>query len=118
MKRRRPSNHQLFSQILLRTSWFDDKRKAISELKDLKNIRAFVTQNPYLLSDFCKFEQLYNKYGYSILAGVYGNISDKDKDEKIFTLDVLKEQLGTDIRTEYFWENGEYFYMVKAKGRR
>ena len=96
----------------------EDKRKVISELMELKNIGTFITQNPYLLSDFYKFEQLYNKYGYSILTGVYGNIGDKDKDEKILVLDTLKDVLGTSVKSEYFWKNDEYFYMIKANGRR
>ena len=71
-----------------------------------------------MLSDFCKLEMLYNKYGYSFLAGVYGKLTDKDMNEKIFTLDILKKQLTTDVESEYFWNKDEYFYMIKTRERK
>lgn len=58
-------------------------------------LTSYATHNPYVLSDIAKYRRFVNN-GYEICVGVFGNVSDKDKKNKIREIQLLKAALLLD----------------------
>lgn len=53
---------------------------------------TFMTQNPYTSTHIKNWEQLYNSGNSEIIVGVFGDIHDKDKAEKIRQLEMIERK--------------------------
>lgn len=53
---------------------------------------TFMTQNPYTSAHIKNWEQLYNSGNSEIIVGVFGDIHDKDKAEKIRQLETIERK--------------------------
>lgn len=79
---------------------------------------TFMTHNPYKKESINNWEQLHNSGNHNIVVGVYGNIHDKDINEKIKQIAQLKDKLS-DYFYSYIEEQGvvdeTYCYAVASK---
>lgn len=53
---------------------------------------TFMTQNPYTSTHIKNWEQLYNSGNSEIIVGVFGDIHDKDKAEKVRQLEMIERK--------------------------
>lgn len=81
-----------------------------------KTRKIFMTQNPYTKDELNDWYELHNSGNYDIIVGVYGNLLDKDKDEKIEQIINVKNKLTDNeyIEDEIITED-TYTYAVATK---
>lgn len=73
----------------------------------------FMTQNPYTSAHIKNWEQLYNSGNSEIIVGVFGDIHDKDKAEKIRQLETIERKTqGSLAKTEE--TDGDTYLTVVA----
>lgn len=79
------------------------------------NITNIMTQNPYEISQIYKWAQIHNN-GYSnITVGMYGDVQDEDRNEKIDALKILKEKLSNENYIERFATVADsYMYVLST----
>lgn len=79
-------------------------------------IDTYMTQNPYTSKDIKGWEKLHNSGEFNIMIGAFGNIQDKDKEDKIAELKNFEDKLTTDdYKIEYETDGDKYFYVVGSK---
>lgn len=72
-----------------------------------------MTQNPYTSAHIKNWEQLYNSGNSEIIVGVFGDIHDKDKTEKIRQLETIERKTqGSLAKTEE--TDGDTYLTVVA----
>ena len=74
----------------------------------------FMTQNFYSENELKNWEYLHN-YNKNIIVGVYGNIFDCDKNEKIKCLESLKDRLKFGYNEEFVTIDDSYCYVLASK---
>lgn len=88
--------------------------KAHVEAVDTSYFRRFITQNPYSQDNIKNWEYLHNK-GENITVGVFGRIYDKDIDQKIKQIMLLKSKLTDDFYKEDHIEIDDmYCYAISS----
>ena len=76
-----------------------------------QEIVTYMTQNPY--HNMPKnWEHLHNSGYNNIVVGVYGNVADKDQDEKKEMLLRFKNKLDNRVKSFDFTINNEYFCAI------
>lgn len=81
---------------------------------NVNNIDLFITHNPYNNNYFRGMDKLHN-IGYSIVFGVFGDLSDLDKKDKLNDIKYLEKNLLEDYEIEYETINGTYVCILKSK---
>lgn len=96
-----------------------DKNPIIPEMRIIKpeEIQTFMTFNPYADENIYRWAQLHNNKNYSIIFGVYGNIRDKDRDEKLQLLKRLKYLLFDSYTIDIDAVIGNNYYNITASDR-
>ena len=84
--------------------------------------RTVMTHNVYTPGMIRNWEDLHNNSSYSIIYGVFGKITDEDRENKVKTVKELSEKLDGDYtysydtkRDAYFCAVGSNFPMKKVK---
>lgn len=77
--------------------------------------KTFMTQNPYTIYDLDYWDKLHNMGVYNIIVGMYGNVYDKDKEEKLDLMRNILQNLDEDIITDYDTLGDEYFCLIGSK---
>jgi len=106
-----PRNGKILKSDIILTS---DSNKDISTNSTLKEINTFLSHNPYSDEELLIWLNLHNKYNFGIIAGVYGNVYDKDREEKLKNLAILKEYLKNVTTEEYVTIRDDYMYVLSA----
>ena len=88
---------------------YNDKDKKETKQSEFK---IYMTQNPYNKEKIINWEKLHNTGDTAIIFGIYGNIYDKDKNEKLKLLKELKSQMQ-----DYYVETSEtikdqYYHVI------
>lgn len=88
-----------------------------------EKIFRYMTQNPYFFtkknySEIIKWQNLHNKSKYDIVIGIYGNLYDCDRIDKINKLDKLKDKLYNNYIEEYDIINDTYYYVISSKKKK
>lgn len=78
----------------------------------INDISTFMTQNPYTRYDLTNWHQLPIYGNLDIVVGIYGNINDKDIEEKIKYLKFLKNALGDLGKLELYSKDDMYFSTI------
>ncbi len=74
-----------------------------------------MTQNPYTIYDLEYWDKLHNRGIHNIIVGMYGNIYDKDKEEKLDLMRNLFQKLDEEVITDYEILSDEYFCVIGSK---
>lgn len=90
--------------------------EGLTQNEILRQNFTFMTQNPYTPEKIQYWHQLHNN-GYNIIAGIYGNIYDKDFEEKIKLLNYLKRNLSDEYIIENL-VNKDYYAFIIASSRK
>ena len=107
---------------LNRKNVFDDKliikgNYPMRKEFDIKFYRL-MTQNPYSdfeTKDYIKWKNIHEYTDYDIVLGVYGNLYDLDKEDKIRKLEVFKSYLTQEYIESYDIVNDNYYYLIASK---
>jgi len=75
-------------------------------------IHTFITQNPYSKWSISKWENLHNSGLNNIILGIYGSIQDKDIEEKVKMLKLLRDKLDDEYKEDYSTLGDNYFYAI------
>ena len=73
-----------------------------------------MTQNPYSPKHIMNWDEIHNKGEKEIILGVFGNIYDKDSENKIKELKEFKNKLIGSYSEDYMVENDTYCYVVAS----
>lgn len=76
---------------------------------------TFMTQNPYTPEQIRNWEQLHNSGENNIIVGIYGSIYDKDIEQKINELQVLRDKLYESYKDEYIVRDDTYCYAIGSE---
>ena len=79
---------------------------------------TFITQNPYNESLINGWSSLHNMGLNNIVVGMYGNINDKDMEQKIETLKALKDKLLREYQEEFSILDDSYCYAIASKTKK
>lgn len=88
----------------------EDGRKGLVMISP-ESIDTYITQNPYTREHLASWENLHNR-GTNVIVGVYGNVSDKDKEEKLRMLRSFRGKLEGYSKEEYGVKNDGYYYAI------
>lgn len=77
-------------------------------------IGNIMTQNPYSEASIHDFNLLHDMNECDITVGVYGENTDKDKEQKLKMLKNFSEKLVRESRMDGYEFNGNYFYAVTS----
>ena len=109
------------------TAWLNPRRTIKAEFKvtsqnekgietsPLRNIDCIMTQNPYRKENIKNWEELFNKFELTTAIGIYGNIFDKDAEEKIKMLEKIKKSLTCKYKIDGYRTNDEYAYAITSR---
>ena len=86
----------------------------IEEIKP-DEFKPFMTQNPYTVYDLEYWDKLHNRGIHNIIIGMYGNIYDKDRSEKIDLMRTFLQKLNGEIISDYETLDDEYFCVIGSK---
>jgi hypothetical protein len=76
-------------------------------------INTYIQQNPYFYANISGWENLHNSKKNNVIVGVYGNVFDKDINNKINLIKRFKDNLEENTYKEgYEVHNDSYFYAV------
>ncbi len=83
----------------------------------LDNVKTFITQNPYNISELTHWEDLHDNY-YNIAVGMFGNFYDKNKKAKLDQLKEFRNKLSSfkDIKMEYITD-GDFYASAIVSNR-
>lgn len=81
---------------------------------DTTNVRRIITQNPYSNAEIAHWEQLHNSGEENITVGVYGDISDKDKNTKLKLLKDIRDKINDECIIDYTTDGDSYLAMVSS----
>ena len=82
------------------------------------NIFRYMTHNPYSNFDneiLMNWKNMHEYTRYDIVLGMFGNLYDEDKNNKIKKLELLKSKLTIDYVEEYDIVNDSYYYVIATK---
>lgn len=85
-----------------------------SKITSLGNVKKLMTQNPYTCLELNNWEDIHNGSNIEILIGMYGKLSDNDKEEKIELLNHIKKLLVADYTSEYKETDENYFCLLAS----
>lgn len=84
----------------------------------LPNVNTYMTQNLFG-NDIASWSDIHNSLTGNIILGVYGNVNDKDREDKIKMLQTLKLCLTSDdFKEEYTRWNDNYYYVIGSLKKR
>ncbi len=75
-------------------------------------INTYLVHNPYSFNSIKGIENLHNNATHSIIVGIYGNCSDKDRAKKMERIDDLVSKLDGNVTRDYDTFEGAYYYVV------
>lgn len=78
-------------------------------------IKRYMTQNPYSRENIASWHRLHNSKDFDITVGLFGSLNDKDIEEKINSLQFLKDKLERDFIESYEEDNGKYYYVLASE---
>ena len=81
----------------------------------VRGIDVFITQNPYQTQDCINWHQLYNYGNTDVVMGIYGNITDKDKNEKLEVLKYTQKRLDDEFKIQKVTSGDTYCYALSTK---
>ena len=86
-------------------------------------IFRYMTQNPYSITkkdykEIFDWKNMHNNSKYEIVFGIYGNLYDEDRKEKIKKLEKLKKELNDNYIEEYDIFNDSYYYVLASKSKK
>lgn len=95
---------------------YDDRPLVLmsSSIFKVDNCDLFLTHNPYNICDIDKIKQLHD-IGFSICLGMYGRISDKDRETKVKKLHSMANETTDGLGFYYDTADDDYFACVKSK---
>ena len=76
------------------------------------SIRLFMTQNPYDSQCISNWNRLANNSVNGIIVGMYGNIHDKDRMEKLQILNNLRKSIWQSVEIGYDFDDEYYMYAI------
>lgn len=85
------------------------------------NFYRLMTQNPYSdfeTKDYIKWKNIHEYTDYDIVLGVYGNLYDFDKEDKIRKLEIFKNYLTQEFIESYDIVNDTYYYLIASKPKK
>ena len=88
----------------------------VSNVKD--SFETFLTFNPYTISDIRDWDKIYNSNNGNIIIGVFGNSSDRDKEQKIYYVRSIKSKLQYGYNETYASQDGNYYYVVETQSEK
>lgn len=81
-----------------------------------RRIDTFMTQNPYSPYSISNWNGLHNSGNFDIVVGVYGDIHDKNIENNLKMLELLKEGIiGNDYKFDYNTDGNIYYAAVASK---
>lgn len=95
---------------------YDDRPLVLmsSSIFKADNCDLFLTHNPYDICDIEKIKQLHDT-GLNICLGMYGHISDKDRETKVKSLYGASNATMDGLGFYYDTANDDYFACVKSE---
>lgn len=95
---------------------YDDRPLVLmsSSIFKANNCDLFLTHNPYDICDIDKIKQLHDT-GLNICLGMYGHISDKDRETKVKKLHSMADETIDGLGFYYDTANDDYFACVKSE---
>ena len=79
-------------------------------------INTYMIHNPYSFDDINGWENLHNLSENNIIVGVFGNLSDKDRNEKLEALTQFRNKLIKNSFIEEYETNQDmYYYVIGSK---
>lgn len=82
---------------------------------DTLNSGIVVTHNPYNARQFLSLSDLHNQESYDISIGMYGDLCDEDREQKLMFLKYLRDNMSDDCTYDYDTLNGNYFASLNSK---
>ena len=95
---------------------YDDRPLVLmgSSIFKVDNCDLFLTHNPYDICDIDKIKQLHD-LGLNICLGMYGRISDKDREVKVKRLHSMADETMDGLGFYYDTAGDDYFACVKSE---
>lgn len=95
---------------------YDDRLLVLmsSSIFKVDNCDLFLTHNPYDICDIDKIKQLHD-LGLNICLGMYGRISDKDRETKVKKLHSMANETTDVLGFYYDTADDDYFACVKSE---
>ena len=114
-----PTNFMVKSNgeiILFKSHKSKVKTLSFNQFEDYRGI-TFMTQNPYTALNIKNWEHIPNSGNYDIIVGVYGNVRDKDKNQKLNALRELRDKLQFGYREDGAVWNDDYYYVIASDSK-
>ena len=97
---------------------YKESKNSIEKTRKSYSTNTFMTQNPYSVDDIFNWECLQNGSSNSIIVGAYGDIKDKNVNQKIKMLEEFRKKLICNVNYEYITLNNNYFCIVNGSKKK